>query len=94
MEAVTVSRCDAVASGRVGIVCRYHGPTNSRGSRISVGRAAGPGRIYVSWDHALNVEENYVAAVREYVERMDWDGVWCVGLIDNGGAVAVRLPRI
>jgi hypothetical protein len=49
---------------------RYHGPTNIRGSRISAKCEART--IYVSYDHALNIEENHRAACRELVRVMGW----------------------
>lgn len=55
---------------RQAIVTKYHGPTNSRGSRVSA--TAAPGRIYVSWDHALDVAENHAVAARMYAEKYGW----------------------
>jgi hypothetical protein len=49
---------------------RYHGPSNVRGSRISAKCEART--IYVSYDHALNSEENHRSAARELVRVMDW----------------------
>lgn len=87
----------AVESGRAVIRCRFYGPTNTRGSRIGVRRfeppVAGndPNRITVSWNHALGLTENYVAAVQEYVTRAGWAGSWIVSTITDG-AVAVYVP--
>ena len=87
----------AVESGRAVIRCRFYGPTNTRGSRIGVRRfdppCAGndPNRITVSWDHALSLTENYVAAVQQYVTRAGWGGTWAVSTCDSG-AVAVFVP--
>lgn len=55
---------------RQAIVTKYHGPTNSRGSRVSA--TAGPGRLYVAWDHALDVTENHAVAARMYAEKLGW----------------------
>jgi len=88
---------DAIDTGRVAIRCRFYGPTNHRGSRIRVTRfdspAAGrdPNGMTVSWDHALGLTDNYVAAVRQYVRRAGWAGTWAVSTCD-GGAVAVMVP--
>jgi hypothetical protein len=52
------------------IVTKYHGPTNYKGSRISARAEAG--RVIVSYDHALNVDENHKAAAQALVERLGW----------------------
>lgn len=81
-------------SGRTVIRARFYGPTNRSQASIRVARfdspTAGrdPNRISVSWDYGVNVPENYVRAVREYVTRAGWDGEWIVSTCD-GGAVAV-----
>ena len=70
---------------RVAVIATYHGPTNHRGTRITVRRADGGGkRVTVGWDHALNPNENYENAIREYLELMDWGGRWTVGSIPTG----------
>lgn len=87
----------AIESGRAVIRCRYYGPTNNRDSGIRVQRfdppAAGadPNRVTVSWDHALNPIENYVAAVQAYVSRAGWLGTWIVSTVPDG-AVAMYVP--
>ena len=50
---------------------RYHGPTNTRGSRISAQCEAG--RIYVSYDHALNGDENRKVAARTLRDKLGWN---------------------
>ena len=81
-------------SYRTVIRCKYHGPTNHRGSRITVSRyentthGKDPHRLTVGWDYSLNVGENYAEAVRGYITRAEWGGHWRVGLITDG-AVAV-----
>lgn len=57
----------------VAIITKYVGPTNHRGSRIIVKSNAGKvSRISVSYDHALDIEENHIAAAHEYARRNDW----------------------
>jgi hypothetical protein len=69
----------------VAIITKFLGPTNSRGSRILVKSDAGKvSRITVSWDHALNPEDNHLAAAQEYVKRNEWDKD-CYGRIVGGG---------
>lgn len=52
------------------IVTKYHGPTNTRGSRISA--TAEAGRIMLSWDYALNGSDNHKAAAQALVDKMGW----------------------
>lgn len=45
------------------IVTRYHGPTETRGSRIVATAAAGPRRRFtMSYDHSLDPSGNHEAA--------------------------------
>jgi hypothetical protein len=77
-------------SNRATIRCKY----SANGGRITVSRyesntwGKDPNRIVVSWDYSLNTGENYREAVRQYVERADWAGVWITSTITDG-AVAV-----
>lgn len=59
---------------RQAIVTRYHGPTNTRGSRISA--TAEAGRIYVAYDYALDATENHAAAARAFAAKWGWSGEW------------------
>lgn len=77
---------------RQAIVTKYHGPTNSRGSRVSA--TAGPGRLYFAWDHALDVTENHAVAARMYAEKFGWlDSSDFVGGGTEEGFVFVAVPR-
>ena len=62
------------------IKTQYHGPTNTRGSRIYA--RCGAGRTSVEYDHALSLEENHRTA---FVKLRDSLG-WGVGIY--GDAVA------
>jgi hypothetical protein len=53
-----------------GIVTKYHGPTNSRGSRISATAAAG--RVYLGYNHSLNAEDNHWAAANALADKLGW----------------------
>ena len=86
-------------SWRTVIRCKYHGPTNHRGSRITVARfessahGTDPNRITVGWDYSKNTGENYAAAVAEYVRRANWGGGGRVGTVTDG-AVAVWVGNL
>jgi hypothetical protein len=64
------------------IVTKYIGPTNYRGSRIVAKAAAG--RIYVSYDHALNIEDNHTAAAEALANKFGWAGWWRGGGMPSG----------
>jgi len=49
---------------------RYHGPTNSKGSRFSATCEAG--RIYVPYNHALGLYENHATAAALLIEKLGW----------------------
>lgn len=50
---------------------RYHGPTNTRGSRISATTVTGK-RVYVPYDRALSSEDNHIAAARKAADLIAW----------------------
>lgn len=82
-------------SHRATIRCKYLGNSG----RISVARyesttwGKDPNRIMVAWDYSLDPSDNYVEAVRQYVERADWGGHWVVSRVTDG-AVAVCLEAV
>lgn len=63
------------------IETKFHGPTNSRGSRVSAKASAG--RVTLSWNHALNSEDNHRAAARALAEKFKWKGEWVGGGMAN-----------
>lgn len=64
------------------IITRYHGPTNSRGSRIVAHCQAG--RVTHHWNYELNPQGNHRAAALELARRLGWDGIWVCGDTNNG----------
>jgi len=56
---------------------RYHGPTDTRGSRVSATTVTGK-RVYVPWDHALSIDDNHNAAARKAADLIAWSAprVW------------------
>jgi hypothetical protein len=63
---------------------RYLGPTNVRGSRIKASAAAGSQTV--SYDHALNLEENHKAAAEAFQQKLGWTGQYYGTL--QGGSLA------
>lgn len=70
---------------RQAIVTKYHGPTNTRGTRISATTESGIRRFY-PYQYELNSEENHARAARLMAEHMGWDGTWRGGSIPGGYA--------
>ena len=72
-------------------ITKYHGPTNTRGSRISAKCAAGT--IYMSYRHELDIEENHIAAAEILRAKLGWDkdfyGRLVTGCIHTGEYVHV-----
>ena len=82
-------------SRRVAVRARYLGPTNYRGSRIKVTRMDARTEdksLTVPWNHALGLAENYAAAIRAYLDMMEWEGMWAMGG-GTDGYVAVMVSR-
>jgi len=63
------------------IQTKYLGPTNHRGSRVKA--ACEAGSMTVSWDYALNVEENHKAAANMLKTKLGWKGSLETGWLPN-----------
>jgi hypothetical protein len=75
------------------IQTHYLPPTNTRCSRIKAFCQAGS--IIVSWDHALDADENHRAAMLALVRKLGWP--WdcseiATGVLQNGGYAHVKVP--
>lgn len=55
---------------RQAIVTKYNGPTDFSGSKITARCQGGSARE--PWDHALNAEDNHLAAAQKLVAKMGW----------------------
>ena len=55
------------------ITTKYHGPTITRGSRISASDSDG-NRVYISYDYALSAEEVHRKAAVAFCSKMKWSG--------------------
>ena len=55
------------------IETKYHGPTNTLGSRVSAKAEAG--RIILEWDDSKNSDENHEIAARMLQQKFGWDNV-------------------
>lgn len=52
------------------ITTKYHGPTNTKGSRFSATCRAG--RVVVSYDYSLDANDNHIAAANALREKLGW----------------------
>jgi hypothetical protein len=69
---------NATTSPNPAIVTTYRGPTDTRGSRITVAGSYRPVRMTVPYDHALSASENHVAAAAAFIKARHggpWAGV-------------------
>ena len=60
------------------IETKYHGPTNSRGSRFSAKDSDG-NRVTLPHDYALNSYANHEAAAVALVQKMGWGPARIIG---------------
>lgn len=65
------------------ITTKFHGPTNTRGSRYSASDGDG-NQVMVSADHAKNSDDNHDAAAIALCHKMKWDGPLMRGAIRGG----------
>ena len=65
------------------IATKYHGPTNTRGSRISATATSGQ-RVSIGYDHSLSSEQNHMAAARALLTKLNWTGQWFAGATPDG----------
>jgi hypothetical protein len=73
------------------IITKYHGPTNTKGGRISAEAAAG--KIYMPYAHELDIEDNHKAAALQLIRKVGWgrharEGI-AHGVLPNGDHVHV-----
>lgn len=79
---------------RQAIVTKYLGATNFRGSRVKA--TAYAGSVTVSWDDALDVQENHAKAAQALAAKWGWDehADFAGGsLPDDRGYAFVAIPR-
>jgi hypothetical protein len=86
--------CQVRQTHRVSLRGNYSAP-NGRG-RITVSRADGgrdPMRLVVSWNHALDVADNYAQAFNQYLARQNWGGSWVIGSTTHGYVAVCDDPQ-
>jgi hypothetical protein len=65
------------------IETKYHGPTNTRGARISATDGDG-NRIYISYPYELSGEDVHRKAADALCRKMDWPGTLAGGATKRG----------
>lgn len=77
------------------IQTKYFGPGNVKGARIVAKCAAR--HLFVSYDHALNVEGNHIAAAEALRAKLEWVGAGygdlASGCLEDGSYAHVMLGR-
>jgi hypothetical protein len=67
------------------IITTYHGPTNTRGSRITASDEDG-NRITIAYPYELSGAEVHVKAARALCDKMKWKGNLVSGSTKHGYA--------
>jgi hypothetical protein len=67
------------------IQTKYIGPSNTKGSRISVTAMGNKNRIYVPYDHEHDEHKMHEVAMKKFLDKYDWPkGKWAQGGTENG----------
>ena len=67
------------------ISTKYHGATNTRGSRISA-TSTGGSRVYVPYRDEYSTDQNHREAVRKLTKKLGW-----TGRLQSGGTKAGKV---
>lgn len=84
------SEATATPTHRQAIVTKYHGPTNSNGSRIRAKCSAGS--LTIPYDHALNIDQLHARAAQALADKLGWGGRWVGGTAPDESMVWVDAP--
>lgn len=66
---------------------QYFGPTNARGSRVKATHMTSNKSVTISWDHALNSEQNHLEAAAALWNKLGFPltDKWIGCGLDGGG---------
>lgn len=73
------------------IITKYHGPTNTKGERITA--RADAGRVCIPYPYELSGEDVHKAAAEKLRERLGWHGTLAGGSIPGGGYAFVLVTE-
>jgi hypothetical protein len=65
------------------IQTKFHGPTNTRGARVSARAYAG--HVMIQWDYALGTYDNHKAAAVALARRYGWPEDMVGGSLPGSG---------
>lgn len=71
---------------RQAIQTRFLPVTNTRPSRVTAWAQAG--RVTLSWDHALNADQNHAKAAAALAAKFGWKGTYHGGALPNNSGFA------
>ena len=66
------------------IETKFHGPTNTKGARVSARMHGMAKRVEIPWDHALSVTTNHQRAALYLLEKLDLFGRYIGGTTKTG----------
>ena len=66
------------------IATKYHGHTGTKGSKISATASGAGKRVYVPYDHALDIDGNHKAAALKLMSELNWTGRFIGGHTKDG----------
>ena len=66
------------------IETKYHPATNHKPSRISAEASGYQAKIFVSYDHSLNSDDNHTKAANMLLEKLKWTGDYIGGHTKKG----------
>lgn len=52
------------------ITTKYHGPTNTKGSRMTARALAGS--VTMGYDHSIGIQENHELVARKLADKFGW----------------------
>jgi hypothetical protein len=74
------------------ITTKYHGPTDTRGARISATSESGI-KVFIPYPHELRSEEGHIKAMRALCSKLKWVGKYVGGAVKNGYVFVALLPN-
>jgi hypothetical protein len=69
------------------IITRYHGATNTKGSRISARTSGGKRVHFFPYDHGINSDKNQELAAWAVAHDLAWKGQWQGAALDEKGGM-------
>lgn len=73
------------------IITKFHGATNSRGSRISATSSGEGSRVYIHYPHEVGVDEAHSRAAAKLAAKLGWHGRYVQGSFHDGRQVFVPI---